>query len=607
MRQIVILLLFVAVAFAQTPATGFTDTLVARVPSPTAIAFLPDGRILAASQGGRLSIIRDGALLPAPALEFSAQEICSNSERGLLGVAIDPAFAAEPYVYLYYTHRAMGRDCSTRSPSGPVNRVSRFTMRGDTLDRASERVLIDNIPSFAGNHNAGDLKFGPGGYLFVSVGDSGCDPRPGGGCAGENAYARETNTLAGKVLRITRDGEPAPGNLWPDGVRCNHGTVAVGQRCAEVYATGLRNAFRLAVSDAEVRANDVGQGAWEEINVLAPADYGWNLREGPCRNGSTTDCPTPPAGLTDPVFAYRHDRPVPGTTLSNCRSIGGGAFIPSGIWPAAFNGYAFSDFVCGGLFTLSAGASGASLLASNLGNIVSTEFGPWQNTKALYYTTYARGGEVRRISYLPALAAQSPFAPEAIATIYGPFGESGEVIFRGAGEDRASNYFFRSANQINFQVPPLPPGRYEVLVRSGGADRAFLFADLQPVAPYIFTADFRPDGVPAAQYVLPFFGADAFQCSAPGVCQPFAVDVSGGQTVLVLYTTGLRRRSSLDRVEARIAGRLLPVEYAGPQSQTPGLDQVNVRLPASLAGTGATTLTLVVDGESSNTVRIAIR
>jgi hypothetical protein len=146
---------------AAAPPAGFTDTLVATVESPTSLAFAPGGRILVTTQFGALRVIANGTLLPEPALDL-APAVCTSAEQGLLGVAVDPAFTANGYVYLYYTRSAAG-SCA--------NRVSRFTMTGDAVDPATETVLVDGIPSPAGNHNAGDLHFGKDGYLYVSVGD----------------------------------------------------------------------------------------------------------------------------------------------------------------------------------------------------------------------------------------------------------------------------------------------------------------------------------------------------------------------------------------------------------------------------------------------------
>jgi glucose/arabinose dehydrogenase len=97
---------------------GFSDTAVADVASPTALAFTPDGRLLIAEKPGRLWVYQNGVLSPTPALDLTGR-ICTERERGLLGVAVDPGFAVTPYVYLYYTAGSAG-SC--------VNRVSRFVL-----------------------------------------------------------------------------------------------------------------------------------------------------------------------------------------------------------------------------------------------------------------------------------------------------------------------------------------------------------------------------------------------------------------------------------------------------------------------------------------------
>lgn len=381
-------------ARAVVPA-GFDDVPLATVPSPTALAFTPDGRLLITTQPGRLRIYANGALLGTPALDLAA-EVCADSERGLLGVAVDPAFSATGYIYLFYTFNRSG-SC--------VNRVSRFTLSSsNTVSRASELILIDNIHSPAGNHNGGDVQFGRDGYLYVSVGDGGCDYRGDSGCAGANDAARDRHVLLGKILRITRTGGIPPDNpfLGTGTARCSAtGSTQPGQICQETFAWGLRNPFRIAfdpnTSATRFFINDVGQNTWEEINEgRAGADYGWNVREGHCANGSTSNCGAPPAGMTNPVFDYNH--------ADGCASITGGAFVPNGAWPAAYNGaYMFSDYVCGTIFGLARQTDGTyarTPFATSLGasSAVAMTFGPHAGGQALYYTTYAGGGQVRRIA-----------------------------------------------------------------------------------------------------------------------------------------------------------------------------------------------------------------
>jgi glucose/arabinose dehydrogenase len=402
------------VSFGAVPA-GFEDSVVATVASPTAIAFTPDGRLLITTQPGQLFVVQNGALLSTPALDLGAS-LCTNSERGLLGVAVDPAFASNGFIYLYYTLNRSG-SCPSNTAAAPVNRVSRFTLSStNAVSRSSELVLLDNIPSPNGNHNGGDLHIAKDGFLYISVGDGGCDYRGDSGCAGLNDAARDQHVLLGKILRITTTGGIPATNpfLGSDSVRCHPtGRAQPGQKCQETYAWGLRNPFRIAfdpnAADARFFINDVGQNMWEEINEgLAGADYGWNVREGNCANNSATNCGAPPAGMTNPVYAYQH--------RGTCEAVTGGAFVPTGTWPADFEGaYLYSDYTCGSIFTLKRGADGlyhATTFASGLGasSAVTIIFGPFGGTQALYYTTFAGGGQVRRI------AATGNRAPVAQAT-----------------------------------------------------------------------------------------------------------------------------------------------------------------------------------------------
>jgi len=150
----------VAATQAATLPAGFTDEAVANVGAPTALAFTPDGRMLVATQPGALRVVTPaGALLATPAVDL-ASRACTNSERGLLSVTVDPAFASNRFVYLSYTFNRFG-SCPSNTSASPVNRVSRFVLADSSvIDPASETVLVDNMPSPAGNHNAGDLKFG---------------------------------------------------------------------------------------------------------------------------------------------------------------------------------------------------------------------------------------------------------------------------------------------------------------------------------------------------------------------------------------------------------------------------------------------------------------
>ena len=393
-------------ASAATLPPGFSDNLVANLGGPTAIAFMPDTTMLVTAQGGTLRAVVGGVLQGTAVINLSSK-VCSNSERGLLGVAVDPNFASNRYVFLYYTFNKFNDpNCPFNSGTSPVNRVSRFTMNTGslTLDPTSETVLIDNINSPNGNHNAGDLQFGKDGLLYVTAGDGGCDYAGNSGCGGLNDASRDRNVLIGKVLRIDHNGSIPAGNPFTGAgtARCNvTGSTTAGQICQETFAWGLRNPFRLAFDPNNAgtvfNINDVGQDTWEEIDLgTSGADYGWNVREGFCANGSTTNCGPPPAGMTNPIFAYGH--------TGGCGAITGGTFVPAGVWPAPYDqSYLFSDYNCGKIFRLvfSGGTYSSADFVTGLGasSAVDLVFGPFGATKALFYTTYAGGGQVRRISF----------------------------------------------------------------------------------------------------------------------------------------------------------------------------------------------------------------
>ena len=413
-------------AYAQPDVPpGFEDSFVASVAWPTAVAFTPDGRILLTSQLGQLYVYQNGALVSTPALDLGSTS-CAYRERGLLGVAVDPQFASNHFIYVTYTFNKHG-NCDAEYSQTPVGRVARFQLGDDNIiNPATERVLIDNIPSIIGVHNTDDVKFGKDGYLYVTVGDSGCDYANDSGCFDSNNAARDLHALVGKILRITSDGGIPPDNPFtgPGSVRCNvNGGTTPGNTCQEIFATGLRNPWRIAfdpnAAGTRFFINDVGQDTWEEIDEgQAGADYGWNMREGFCATGSTTDCSTTPlAGLTNPIYAYGRS--------DGCSSVTGGAFVPNGAWSADLDGiYLFSDFVCGGIFKLLQNADGTYrrepfMLGLGGATAVDMQFGPHGGETALYYATFARGGELRRLSFVGA-ANRSPSAAFTAAPLFGP-------------------------------------------------------------------------------------------------------------------------------------------------------------------------------------------
>src|ERR671913_2309662 len=348
------------VSAADTPP-DFTDTRVTSVDSPTALAFTPDGRLLVTSEPGRLWVYKDGALLANPALDISGK-VCTNGARGLLGVAVDPNFATNNYIYLFYTFKKHGV-CPQNTANVPVNRVERYVL-SDSNTATPDKILVDNIPNMHHN-NAGDLRFGKDGYLYVTVGEGACDYAGDSGCGGENDASRDPHILLGKVLRITRDGGIPATNPYTgtDSARCNlTGRTDVGKKCQETFASGLRNPFRFAfdpnASGTRFFVNDVGEGGWEEVSEgRSGADYGWNLCEGnhdnPNRPGSV-NCGAAP--YTAPVHEYAHGS----TATTGCSITGGTFYNPATVrFPSGYVGdYFFADLCSGWIRTYDGAASG---------------------------------------------------------------------------------------------------------------------------------------------------------------------------------------------------------------------------------------------------------
>jgi glucose/arabinose dehydrogenase len=338
---IVFLLAAVCTSYGATLPAGFTETQISGLSSPTAMEIAPDGRIFVCLQGGSLRVIKNGVLLPTPFITLSVDPA---GERGLLGVAFDPNFATNHFLYLYYTV----------STTPKHNRVSRFTANGDVVLPGSETVLLelDNLSS-ATNHNGGAIHFGPDGKLYVAV--------------GENATSSNAQTLSnmlGKVLRINKDGTIPTDNPFFNTATGNNRSI---------WALGLRNPFTFAFQPGTGRLfiNDVGQNAWEEINDgIAGSNYGWPNTEGVTNNPS----------FRSPLFAYGH-----GTSPTTGCAIAGGAFYnPATVqFPVNFVGKYFFADLCSGWIRVFDPASGtASGFASGISQPVDLKVGA---DGSLYY------------------------------------------------------------------------------------------------------------------------------------------------------------------------------------------------------------------------------
>src|SRR5215207_4266927 len=325
-----ILLLLLIFLFWQIPAVatevpeGFTVTQVATgMTSVTRMALLPDGRILVCEQGGTIHVIENGVLRSTP---FLTIDVDSFSERGLLGITLDPAFETNHFFYVYYTAKT------------PVvhNRVSRFTA-GTSADPASEQIIfeIDESTGELGWHQGGNLGFGPDGKLYVAIGDD----RNG-------ANSQSLTTLFGKVLRINSDRSiPADNPFF---------SITTGNYRA-IWALGLRNPYSFAFGKfGQMFINDVGEVTWEEINGgVAGGNYGW-----PETEGFTSD-----KRFLSPILSYGHgfDNDAVGCAIT------AGAFYDPAIpqFPSQYNSaYFYADFCGGWIRSFQANDVGSQIFAT---------------------------------------------------------------------------------------------------------------------------------------------------------------------------------------------------------------------------------------------------
>jgi glucose/arabinose dehydrogenase len=206
---------------------------------PWAVAFLPDGGALVTERDTR-RIVKvgpeaDGDLLRTTVVQ-TLEEVFPRGEGGLLGIAASPDFDTDGTVFVYYS-------------AGEANRIARMRL-GETPE-----PIVTDIPA-GSNHNGGRLAFGPDGYLYATTGEVGSPP-----------LAQERDNLGGKILRMTTDGEPAPGNPFPDSL---------------IWSYGHRNVQGLAWdSEGRLWASEFGANSWDELNLIEPgANYGWPEVEG---------------------------------------------------------------------------------------------------------------------------------------------------------------------------------------------------------------------------------------------------------------------------------------------------------------------------------------
>jgi glucose/arabinose dehydrogenase len=502
----------VASAPAVTPPSGFRDSLVcAGLPMPVAMAFLPGpaekaSRLLVVGQKQRaIELIIDGVRQPPPPLgQISEVDWVQYGERGVLSLAVDPRWPAQPYVYLHYTS------------FGAIHLV-RYRMTGDlafagagfvSADTTTKMYLLNDVPDANVNHNGGCLRFGPDGMLYFSTGDDEL-----------SCPAQDSTSLAGKVLRldVTRLPENGPGPA-PRALLApadNPYAASPDSNARLVWARGLRNPFRMHFDpvDGALFVDDVGQVTYEEVNrITGPSNLGWPWYENTTRYPLSCG-PVIPSGLTVPIATLVNPPNASIVSLGVYRA----PALASNPYPAVYDGdYFYSDYFSGLVKRLgwdgsawslepALGQPGAEDWGTGAPQVVDGAIGP---DGSLWYLLHGinygfTNGQVRRIVYVggedtvtavgpresggPRLAAPRPNPARGAANFSFTLASPGEAeldvfdaagrrvitLARGefpAGEQRA-HWDGRDADGHR-----VAPGVYRVRLRAAGANegRAFV-------------------------------------------------------------------------------------------------------------------------------------
>jgi glucose/arabinose dehydrogenase len=385
----------IALLIAVAPAAGQSVQLVPfggqTFSSPYYVTGAPGdpSRLFVVEGAGRIRLVKDGVTQGAPFLDISG-DVCSSAdgcggESGLFSMAFAPDYAASGRFYVFYT-----RDSTvpTEQHYLRIEEFRRSAANPDVADPGSRRIVLE-IPHLEfGNHNGGQLQFGPDGLLYISVGDGGSGGDP-------NGNGQNTGTLLGKLLRINPAGT-MPGQY---SIPADNPFAGATPGADEIYSYGLRNPYRFSFDrlTGDLTIGDVGQASWEEVDFMPSgagrsANFGWNCFEGSQPfSAAPASCTPPLANHTPPVLEY----PDPAT---GSVAVIGGYVIRDGALPSLLGRYIYADTydVFGGELRtaqlFAGGSSGDSGLRVFATNVVS--FG--EDACAHIYVA-AIGGTVYRL------------------------------------------------------------------------------------------------------------------------------------------------------------------------------------------------------------------
>ncbi len=286
----------------------------------------PDGndeRLFVVQQTGIIKIIASGSLVATPFLDISGR-VVNSGEKGLLGMAFHPSYATTPKIYVNYVRgpASGGFDSET-----VIAEYSAASGSSNQIDPATEVILL-TVDQPHSNHKAGQLAFGPDGFLYFTFGDG-----------GDSANSQDTQALLGKMIRIDVDHQDSGLNYAIP----SDNPFASGGGLPEIYALGFRNPFRFSFDGANLFLGDVGESTYEEVDLVTKGgNFGWPTMEGKHCFVPATGCDM--SGLTLPIFEYDH-------SAGDATVIGGYVYRGSLI-PSLAGQYIFGDFSSGRLWSI---------------------------------------------------------------------------------------------------------------------------------------------------------------------------------------------------------------------------------------------------------------
>ncbi len=332
--------LLLLTATAQSPVEIALEPFATGFASPVKIANAGDDRLFVVERAGRVRIVEsDGAVQATPFLNIVTRVNSTGGEQGLLGLAFDPDYATNGFLYVYYINGA----------GSGTSRISRFsvTSNPDSADANSEQILYTRVQPYT-NHNGGDIHFGPDGYLYIGFGDGGSGDDPQG-------HGQNLGDVLGDMIRIDVSDPETTYTIPPS----NPYATLSGDTLPEIWAAGLRNPWRWGFDalTGDMWIGDVGQNAWEEVDFWPAGDnsganFGWRCREGlvACPSCVVTGCP-PASAYTAPVSVHSHG--------SGWCSVIGGRVYRGTEFPRLYGRYIYSDYCPAPWYSLRPGVGGA--------------------------------------------------------------------------------------------------------------------------------------------------------------------------------------------------------------------------------------------------------